>query len=101
MLLNITAMEKDRIDGSSPPLYKVILRDLRFTDNLNFAYQLYIEKGPLMVYMPMANWPSSLHFLTNYGMMIYDFQASLTSASQDDDIIVKPKAVRLIRIDFD
>lgn len=73
MLLNITALEKDGIDGMRPPLYKVVLRELRFADNLTFANQLYIEKGPLKVYTAMANWPNSLHFLTNYGMMVYDF----------------------------
>lgn len=100
MLLNITALEKDTVDGMRAPPSKVVLRELRFADNLTFANQLYIEKGPLKVYTPMANWPNSLHFLTNYGMMVYDFQASLTSTSPGDVKVVIPKAVRLIRIDF-
>ena len=52
------------------------------------------------MYTVMGNWPNSLHFLTNYGMMIYDFQAGLNSASPGEVRVVSPKTVRLIRIDF-
>jgi hypothetical protein len=40
MLLNITALEKDGLDGNPAPPYKVVLIELIFTDNLNFASQL-------------------------------------------------------------
>ena len=49
----------------------------------------------------MANWPNSLHFLTNYGMMIFDFSLDLSKAKFEDLKRLTPINVRLIRINFD
>jgi hypothetical protein len=57
-----------------------VLADIAFEKYLkDFSDQLIKERGPLEVFNPLGSWPNSLHFLTNYGVLILDFPVDLTS----------------------
>ena len=58
-------------------------------------------KGDLVVYTPMGNWPNSIHFLTNYGLFIYDFSKDLRNITFEEIKGIAPDNVRLIRLDYD
>jgi hypothetical protein len=49
----------------------------------------------------MGNWPNSIHFLTNYGLFIYDFSKDLRNITFEEIKGIAPDNVRLIRLDYD
>jgi hypothetical protein len=56
------------------------LADIDFQRFIDFNDQLFKEKGEkLEIYNPLGNWPNSIDFVTNYGVLKLDFPVDLTS----------------------
>jgi hypothetical protein len=58
---------------------KTVLADIDFTRFIDFGDQLYKENRNLQIYNPLGNWPNSIDFVTNYGVLKLDFPVDLTS----------------------
>jgi hypothetical protein len=57
-----------------------------------------------MVFNVIGDWPYTLHFITNYGLFIFDFNVDLTNRTLWDPVIEDNfifNASRIIRMNFD
>jgi hypothetical protein len=78
-ILNVTKLIEYRTRDQIFRKEEVILAEFNFMNLLIYIDQRYKEKGPLVVHAALSNWPNTLYFITNYGMMVIEFPVKITS----------------------